>query len=439
MRPENAPNEAGSRGVSGRNHDGFPAVLTYLLVLKLTGLVVVRERKREALDAGRLTMRLADLQNGRDEMNLCELQFATLSERSDGRDTLRHEVEDFDRQLGQSVQRTLTVKGDPDFGLPTAKDEEIYLGLLKYTSDYNGFADPEVQFSRAALFDLMDWPKSDWAYARLTKGMHRLVGVRLSYRKLWRDNRNKEWRDQGAFGILDSFHFRDVRTVGRYASFAEQSSVFRWGSVLFASFDSGYLKRIDYGLARSLTATARRLYRFLDKHFHPPHRTSITIDVARLAYQHIGISPNVELDKVRKRHLAPAAAELEQAGYLKAVGKDGFSRIGRGKWQVTFEREMRRDRKSQRPIDETGRIIDALCRRGVSTATALALAACHKAGEVKAAAEAFDEQVRSGRVIRSADGWFTAALRNGYQASASSQRSRKRPERRVFRGPRHSA
>lgn len=393
----------------------------------------LKGRKSKELDADRLAVRLADLQNGRDEMNLCELQFATLSERSVGRIALQYEIEDYDRQTGQIVQRTLTVRGDPDYGLPTAKDEEIYLGLLKYTSDYNGFSDPEVQFSRLALFEMMGWPKSDWAYTRLTKGMHRLVGVRLSYRKLWRDNRDKEWRDQGAFGILDSFRFRDVRKVGRYASFDEQSSVFRWSSVLFASFDSGYLKRIDYGLARSLTATARRLYRFLDKYFHPPRKTTITIDVARLAYQHIGISPSVELDKVRKRHLAPAAAELEQAGYLRALGKDAFRRIRRGKWQVTFEREGNRDRKSNRPTDETARIVDGLRRRGVSAAAALTIAASHDATDVRTAAKAFDEQVHAGRVIRSPDGWFAAALKNGYQPSSGDERIRKRPDRRVFR------
>ena len=166
-----------------------------------------------------MAKRLANLANGRDEMNLCELPFATLSERSTGREMLRFVIEDYDYDIGQMVNRTLTVKGDPEFGLPTEKDEEIYLGLLKYTSDYNGFSDPEVPLSRSALFELMGWPKSDWAYRRLTRGMHRLVGVRLSYQKLWRDNRNKQWRDQGAFGILDSFKSRDRRNVSGSGSF----------------------------------------------------------------------------------------------------------------------------------------------------------------------------------------------------------------------------
>ena len=134
----------------------------------------MKEEKERQVRPDDLAERLANLGNGRDEMNLCELPFATLSERNSGREMLRFEVEDYDHEVGGRVKRTLTVKGDPEFGLPTEKDEEIYLGLLKYSNDYNGFSNPEVRFSRTVLFELMGWPKSDWAYARLTEGMYRL-------------------------------------------------------------------------------------------------------------------------------------------------------------------------------------------------------------------------------------------------------------------------
>ena len=342
-----------------------------------------------------LSRRLANLQSGRDEMNLCELPFATLSERNQGRDVLRFAIEESDQAVGQVVSKTLTVRGDAEFGLPTEKDEEIYLGLLKYSHDYNGFSDPEVRFSRSALFELMGWPRSDWAYARLTKGMYRLQSVRLAYQNLWRDNRNKQSRDQGAFGIIDSFDFRDSRKFGSGESFAEQSSVFRWGSVLFQSFDSGYLKRIDYGLARSLSAKARRMYRYLDKHFHPPHKTTIIMDVAKLAYQHVGISPGVELDKVRKRHIGPAAEELERAGYLQPCPDGRFRKVRRGIWEVNFE--LATAGGSRNPVpDPMGRVVATLSRRGVSTAVARRLATAHSVDAIKTAIQAMDEQVRSG-------------------------------------------
>ena len=372
-------------------------------------------------------------------MNLCELPFATLSERSNGREMLRFKVEDYDHELGRVVERSLTVKGDPEFGLPTEKDEEIYLGLLKYSSDYNGFSDAEVRFTRSDLFELMDWPKSDWAYARLTKGMQRLVGVRLSYQNLWRDNRDKQWRDQGAFGILDSFKFLDSRTVGSNASFVEQSSVFRWGSVLFQSFDSGYLKRIDYGLARNLSATARRLYRYLDKHFHPPKKMRYAIDLAQLAYQHIGVSPGVELDKVRKRHIGPAAEELEAAGYLKPAISDRFVKVRRGVWSASFELAESSGTHQVESVDRrTQDLLQDLGRRGVSTAKALTIVASSRPEAVEQAMRAMDEQLRNGTVIHSPDRWIAKALADGYRASAPIERAAARPELRLFRSRRRA-
>ena len=392
--------------------------------------------KPPVADVESLSQRLGNLSNGRDEMNLCELPFATLSERSNGHRTLKFQVEEFDHQLGQIVERSLTVIGDPEHGLPTEKDEEIYLGLLKYSSDYNGFAEPEVRFCRSDLFELMDWPGSKWSYDRLTKGMYRLAGVRLHYQNLWRDNREKQWRDQGAFSILDSFEFRDSRH-SENGSFLEQSSKFRWGSVLFESFDSGYLKKIDYGLARELSPTARRLYRYLDKHFHPPHKTRITINLARLAYQHIGISQGIELDKVRKRYIGSAAQELESAGYLQPSDDNRFEKVRRGVWNVSFTlAQNSQEKKSPEPDSESKLLSNELSRRGVSSAKVLTILSNYKMCHIEQALRAMDEQVKNGIAIRSPDRWLSKALRDGFRASPGIERTAKRPELQVYRSQR---
>ncbi len=380
-----------------------------------------------------LTERLGNLANGRDEMNLCELPFALLSERQGKRKFLQFEVEDYDRDKRTTVSRKLTVKGDPEFGLPTAKDEEIYLGLLKYTNDYNGFSEAKVELQRSALFELMGWPKSDWAYRRLTLGMQRLVGVRLSYQNLWRDNCDKQFRDQGAFGILDSFRFVDSRK-GR-GSFSEQASTFRWSSVLFQSFDCGYLKRIDFGLTRDLSPTARRLYRYLDKHFHPPHHHSLTIDLARLAYQHIGVSPGIELDKVRKRYIAPAAEELESAGFLTPMSVDSrFEMVRRGSWNVAFQFSGKAKSRSA-DVEETNspKLMAALTKRGVSTLLAVQIVDSRPREAIATALKAMDEQRQSGVTIRSPDKWLAKALEAGFQPSPDFRKSQLRPERKIFR------
>lgn len=389
--------------------------------------------KRSQFSAEGLNSRLLNLKSGRDEMNLCELPFATLSERSNGRDTMYFEVEEFDRSIGQTILRSLTVKGDPEFGLPTEKDEEIYLGLLKYSNDFNGLSSPEIRLTRATLFELMDWPRSDWAYARLTKGLHRLVGVRLSYQNLWRDNSNKQWRDQGAFGILDSFQLRDSRTVGSSSSFSEHTSVIRWSSVLFNSFDSGYLKRIDYGLVRELSATPRRLYRYLDKHFFPPHKRQIKIDLARLAYEHVGVSRSTKLDKVRTRFIAPAIEELESAGYLKPNGNNGFEKVRRGVWNAMFELACQDGRKRETVGREDLLLLTELGRRGVSEAAARSFLTRFQSAQIQQAIRAMDEQKAAGSSIRAPERWITAALRDGYRSSPAVEQSRLRPERKIFR------
>ena len=334
------------------------------------------------------------------------------------------------------VKGSLTVTGDPVYGLPTAKDEEIYLGAMKLAHDFNAFSSPEVLFSRSELFDLMGWQKNDWAYARLTKGMRRLVGVRLHYQNTWRDNGNKQWRDQGAFGILDSFRFRDSRTAGANGSFEESQSMFQWSSVLFNSFNTGYLKGIDYGLVRDLKPTARRLYRYLDKHFHPPLKTKVKLDLGRLAYQHIGVSQKIKLNKVRSVYIQPAAEALIEAGYLKQFR---FEPVKRGVLSVVFE--MASTKTIPKTKKSTGtsrgeRMIVALAKRGLSVAKATSFAVRYPETELRQAILAMDEQINKRIEIRSPDQWMAKALNQGFRASAEIQRAAKRPELKIFRAKR---
>lgn len=356
-------------------------------------------------------------------MNLCDFPFATISERAGDRNFMRFELDD--PQGEHQVKRFVTVKGDVEYGLPTAKDEEIYLGLLKHTSDTNSFVNRQVTFSRGQLFHLMGWPKNKWAYDRLTLGLHRLSGVRLSYKQLWRDNDNKQWRDQGAFGILDSFRLRDQR-LARH--FREYESGFSWSDVLFQSFQSNYLKQIDYGLVRSVGVTARRLYRYLDKHFHPPKRVRIEIDLARLGYQHLGISPNVSVDKVRSRYLGPAVEELSAAGYLD-VGS-AFRKQCRGVWNCDFRLARRR---SKPVAQKTDPLITELRRLGCSERTVRQLMANHSPVQLQQAVQSMNEQIRRGVEIRSADAWLQSAVTRQYEPTTSQgAAASKRPEHRVF-------
>ena len=272
--------------------------------------------------------------DGRDEMNLVEFPFATLSERNSNATVLEFQVEEYDRTAGKPIIRKLTVTGDAKYGLPTAKDEEVYLGLLQLTKQRNDFSSQRVHFTRSELIKLLGWKNRDWSYHRIATALCRLTGVRLFYENAWRDNTKKRYRSQGGFGLLDSFEIRDGRL--RSDDETERLSEFRWNSVLFESFQAGYLKKIDYDKVRELGAVARRMYRYLDKHFHPPHRATLTLNLKRLAFEHIGVSRNNDSAQIRRTFEKPIA-ELEAIGFI-VPAKRRFRKIGgqRGEWEVIF-------------------------------------------------------------------------------------------------------
>ena len=276
------------------------------------------------------------LRNGRDEMNLVEFPFATLSDRGGSTKILEFQVNDYDRVVGKPVIRRLTVTGDAKYGLPTAKDEEVYLALLQLTKLHNAFEDPKVYFTRSQLIKLMGWKNRDWSYNRIAMALCRLTGVRLFYENAWRDNAKKRFRSRGGFGLLDSFELRDGRVRAPDGDVTERLSEFRWSSVIFESFQSGYLKRLDYEKVRDLSAVARRIYRYLDKHFHPPHRSTLTLNLKTFAFEHVGMSRKYDAAQI-KRALAKPILELESIGFL-APNKQRYEKIPgqTGEWEVAF-------------------------------------------------------------------------------------------------------
>ena len=106
--------------------------------------------------------------------------------------------------------------------------------------------------------------------------------------------------------------------------------------MIFESFQSGYLKKLDYGKVRELGAIARRLYRYLDKHFHPPLRTTLTLNLKEFAFEHIGVSRNNDAAQIR-RALEKPIEELESIGFLLPMSRR-FRKVQgqRGEWEAVF-------------------------------------------------------------------------------------------------------
>ena len=295
----------------------------------------------------------ARLKDGRDEMNLCEFPIACLSERAPpGVTTLEFEATEWDRTAKQLVSRKLTVEGSPKHGLPTAKDEEVLLGLIQLTKSVDNFRSSTVPFRQRELLELLGWSTEGRSYGRLDKAFHRLMGVRLYYENAWRDNANKQYVTQGGFGVLASFELCDSRKANGKRD-GRQQSRFEWNPAFFDSFQSGYLKKLDYELVRSFRhAASKRLYRFLDKHFYPPKKTRLVLDLKVLAFEHLGMSRRHDVSAIKKT-LTPAVAELESAGYLKTNETDRYRKRRSGEWEIVFSMAGRTRRPQSSPKRNT--------------------------------------------------------------------------------------
>src|SRR3954465_13155335 len=78
--------------------------------------------------------------SAKDEMNLAEFPIALVTDRaSEGEKTIRFQDRIFDEKKGQHITRKVGVTASDEYGLPTAKDDEVILGLVQLTRRANGF------------------------------------------------------------------------------------------------------------------------------------------------------------------------------------------------------------------------------------------------------------------------------------------------------------
>ncbi len=259
---------------------------------------------------------------GRDEMNLCEFPIALLTDYpSEGVKTMV-----FEDRHGR-----LTVSGSDAYGLPTAPDSDVIVGLIQLTKLRNDFTDPTVEFTRYELLRLLGWPDQKQYYRRLTESLRRWVGVTLYYDGCWWDNRRKR-RVSASFHILDEVVLPDENDPGIESSFT-------WGKKFFKSCRDGNLKRLDLDTYFSLkSAISKQLYRFLDKRFYL--RPDWTFGLPELAFEHVGMSRNYAVRNIKQK-LQPALDELEGIGFLEPMSAaDRYSKTGRGAWNIRVVRKL---------------------------------------------------------------------------------------------------
>ena len=195
---------------------------------------------------------------------------------------------------------------------------------------------------------------------------------------------------------------------------APASSWFVWNEVLFASFQAGYLKRLDWDLYCSLTdPVAKRLYRLLDKRFY--HRDRVVFDLEDLALNKVRVSRNYNTAQI-KRALQKGIRELEAVWELQALEPERrFSKVRQGKWEVVFTRKARRNRAEK--LEPVG-LERELVAREVSREIARELVQGQPEEKVRGMIELFDWHRKRGEA--KGPGFLVAAIQSegGYTLPA---------------------
>lgn len=348
----------------------------------------------------------------RDEMNLAEFPLTVLSTRSNPSLKTLEFSDVIKGKNGEVIDRKWIITGADKFGLPTASDDEVLLGLLKLTVD-DGVRDRKIFFTRYELLRTLRWTTEGRSYVRLQRALDRLSGVRIKATNAFFDNESKAHSTKN-FGILDAYEIH---------SGVEKPSFFTWSEAIFKSFQVGFIKKLDLDFYLDLqSSVSKRLYRFLDKHFW--YKSKVAMNLFTLAHEKIGISRTYQYASSVRQILDPAIEELVKAGFLS-----GCDYIGKGKnIEVTLVAGKGKERQSEAQAKRAlavqredssirDKIIEALVARGLKEQQVIRLIGGRseetlaRVGEI---VEYFDSLVASGSrlVSKSPVGFLYRAVEN---------------------------
>ena len=362
------------------------------------------------------SLEVYDRSLGTDELNLCEFPLASLSTRTEpGQTTLQFQDSVFDSSARTTVHRTLLVTGSEHFGLPTAIDNDVLLMLIHLTNVQNRFQNRRVEFTRYELLKFLGWPRDGKSHRRLSESLLRWTTVTLHYKKAWWNRKGRRWANH-SFHVISSLELRgrdDFRDDGR--------SSFTWDDVIFQSFQSGNLKRIDLNVYFSLKlAVSKQMYRFLDKRFW--HKSQLEFDLRQFAMEHIGLSRRYDTHEI-KRKLTPAIKELQTVDFLDEAPTDEiFRKSQTGKWTIS----LRRVSPPSKPKPSSTKWESELTSRGISRGVAEKLASEFSPEYLEEKITNHDTLVgnRDPRIRRNPAGFLAASIRDDYRTPMPIERHR---------------
>ena len=392
--------------------------------------------------------------DGKDELNLAEFPLSCISDRSDpNQKTLTFEDKTWDEARGQMITRRLTITGSDKYGLPTALDDELLLGLIQL-SKFHGFAERRVQFTRYQLIRLLDWRDESKSYSRIEMSLNRWMGVTLYYDNAWRDRSQKRWVNE-KFHVLDNVTLYERNAATAACQPQLPLSSFVWNDVLFRSFRSGNLKSLDFDFFKRLESSiAKRLFRFLDKRFF--HRRRWEFDLKEFSWEHIGLARSYDAAGL-KRKLTVGIVELERNGFLLPLpAEERFRRVVAGQWRVIFEKATSARADTAPTISfESQTLIAALVQRQVTPSTATETVSRFSPVQIRSQLEVFDWLManKDTKVSKNPPGFLISAIRGEYmppkgfvsraeldrRAAAAAERKRKIEDRKRILEEREAA
>ena len=257
------------------------------------------------------------IRTGKDELNLIEHPFASMWDKEELGTVIHHEWEARHPISGKTMKASWRVAGDPEMGLPKPNDERVYLVLLELTRETH-FQSQTVYFTRYDLIKRLGWSQDQKHYQMLYDAFERLKAVNITAKNAFWEPRAKSFRNIG-FSIIDNYDILNEKPGRKKAGEAELPlSYFRWNDMMFDSFQAGYIRTLDLGLALSLKGDiALRLYRYLDKKSYDG-RHQFEIELAALCERHLGMR-TARYASTYKARLKTAHQELIKHGILARV------------------------------------------------------------------------------------------------------------------------
>lgn len=171
--------------------------------------------KSGSLPSGKIPRRVLDngeiesFDRGKDELNLAEFPIAVVAESArPGQLTLVFSDTIKDRSTGKLVERSVTVHGTEEWGLPAAQDDDVMIGLLQLCF-LSGWP-KKVRFTRYQLCKLLRWSVGGASYRRIYQALHRLSTTTYNYRYGWRDKANQEWVPSLVFSYIQALKIHEA-------------------------------------------------------------------------------------------------------------------------------------------------------------------------------------------------------------------------------------